>query len=237
AGVARFVAPFGRRWRLPRHGVRVLLDDGRGPLVVAYRLGRGSVIAALDEEAFTNGRIARGDNARLAVALALPRRHGAYVSFDEAPHGFIAAQHWWQIVPRAFVVALALVAFAFVIALAGAGIRLGPPLELALEGDGTSTDFIDAVAALLQRGRAFSHALSEAGHSALQVVARASGVPGDVPPEIAFEQPDAGAARKAYRLLLQTCTDPTCDERRFIDGVALAQRLRKEYAAHGSPRY
>lgn len=237
AGVARITAPLGRRWRVPRRGARVLFDDGHGALVVTYRLGRGWVTAGLDEEAFTSGRIARGDNARLALALALPRRPRAYVSFDEVPHGFIAPQHWWDIVPRSFVAALLLAAFAFVIALAGAGVRLGPPLVPEASGDETSGDFIGALAALLGRGRAFAHSLAGARESSSRALARALGVPDDTPPEVVLARLEPGDARTAYHMLLETCAGSSCDEGQFVKGVALAGRLRKEYAAHGSPRH
>ena len=94
ANAARFVAP-----GLSNEGVRdvapaaelrwhagggrtMLLVDERGPLVVRYAYGKGEVVAAIDESLFTNARLARADDARLAYALARPRIPGGLVAFD-----------------------------------------------------------------------------------------------------------------------------------------------------------
>ncbi len=210
AGVAHWDEPQALHWRVARRRVTVLVDDGRGATIVTYELGRGAVTAALDETALTNAGIARGDNARLAVALTMPRRRGAFVSFDEAPHGFIASAHWWQIVPRLLLLALALAALAIVIALAGAGVRLGPPLLTPASDVEPPPDLIDGLAALLERGRAYAHALAAAHASAFRAL-----------PCDQAELKTAGAA---------------CDERSFIRGVARAQQLRKD-AVDGSARH
>jgi len=234
AGIARLATRSGPRWHLAAQ--QLFVDDGRGPLVVSYPFGRGTVTAVLDASAFTNARIAGADNARLAAFLALPRRPGAYVSFDETLHGFAAAQHWWQIVPRPFLIALALAACALLVALAGAGIRLGPPLE----GQGASqrvpSDFIAALAALLQRGRAYGHTLDAARASTTRIIARVLGLPDDSTPQRVLAGLEPGAERSAYETLLQTCSRRLCDERSFVRGIALAAWLRKEYAAYGRSR-
>ncbi len=234
AGIARLATRSGPRWHLSAQ--QLLLDDGRGPLVLSYALGRGTVTAVLDEGAFTNARIAGGDNARLAAFLALPRRPGAYVSFDEMLHGFVTAQHWWQIVPRPFLIAVVLAACALFIALAGAGIRLGPPLEAQGKTERAPSDFIAALAALLQRGQAYGHTLDAARASTTRVMARVLGLPEDSTPQRVLAGLDPGAQRTAYETLLETCSGRSCDERSFVRGVALAAWLRKEYAAYGRSR-
>ncbi|MBC5803211.1 MAG: DUF4350 domain-containing protein, partial [Candidatus Eremiobacteraeota bacterium] len=243
AGVRRLTMGSGLRWVAPQRGsaqrrpLRVLLDDGRAALIISYGLGRGQVTAVLDEGAFTNARIANGDIARLAVALARPAHPGAYVSFDEALHGFVTAQHWWQIVPRLLLIALALMALALLVALAGAGIRLGPPLQITGTAERSPAGLVDGLAALLQRGRAYGHTLAAVRTSTTHVIARALGLPEDSAPERVLVALEPGTARDAYAALLQTCGDRSCGERRFVHGIALAAGLRKEYAAHGRSRH
>jgi len=242
-GVRRLTASTSLSWIVTQRGsaqrraLRVLLDDGRAAVIVSYALRRGTVTAVLDEGAFTNARISNGDTARLAVALTRPRRSGAYVSFDEALHGFITAQHWWQIVPRLFLVALGLMGLTLLVGLAGAGIRLGPPLDIKGATERSSSDFIDGLAALLQRGGAYGHTLVAATTSTTRIIAQALGLPEDSAPERVLVALEPGAERSAYEALLQTGARRACNERSFVHGIALAARLRKEYAAHGRSRH
>lgn len=237
AGVTRLDVSAARRYRRGRGGERVLFDDGRGPVAVAYRFGRGTVTAVVDEKLFANGGLARGDAARFALALASPGRRGGDVSFDEAVHGHAVPERWWQIVPRPFAIALALAVLALLVAFTGAAIRLGPPLPSEAREDRTTADFIDALGSLFARGKAVRYVLASATRSTARTIARALHVREEASDdEIAAQIPD-DASRSAFATLLAISRDGYPDDKNLLRGIVLAQRLRKEYAAHGRPRY
>ncbi len=235
-GVARVGSDWTLRWQMPKGAARVLFDDGRGPLALAYAFGAGTVVAVIDESLFTNAKIAGADRARFAAALALPRARGGRVSFDEAVHGFGVPEHWWQIVPRSFAIALGIAAAALLLAFAGAAARLGPPLVPEVRTDRSTSDFIDALAALFARGKAARRALADAKDSTTHAIARTLGLRDDAPPGDILARIAGEERRDAYRTLVQIAEGGAADEHDLVRGVALAQQLRKEYAAHGRPR-
>jgi len=233
AGV-RAVDPLRQeRWRVPKGAFTVLLDDGRGPLVVRYRLGRGSVTAVADERLFTNARIAHGDAARLALALVTSQRSNAAVAFDEALHGYVVSPHWWSIVPRPFVAALALALAVLVVAFAGAAFRLGPPIVPRPRDARSTADFIGGLASLLQRGRAVRGALADLLASTSHAAARAFAVPAGASHDELAARIEPAELRTAYRELVALVSNDRAVEAQLVRGAALAQRLRKEFAPHG----
>jgi hypothetical protein len=131
----------------------VLLGDRAGPIVVRIPTGRGEIDAVSDPHPFDNALIAQADNARLAFALARPRGGGA-VAFDETLHGALIERRWWQAIDLPERVALAGIALAVLLALAGSALRLGPGIALREAREPASDEFIAAVAALYERNRA-----------------------------------------------------------------------------------
>jgi hypothetical protein len=235
AGVARIVSRETRRWKRARD-TTVLLADARGPLVLRYRYGRGRVTTLVDESLFRNDALAAGDRARLAFALARPGRAAGEVAFDELVHGYAVPGRWWTLVPRGFAIALVVALVAIAIALAGAAIRFGPPVVPVDRRDRSSADFIDALSSLLERGHAERKALADAAVSTSRALARSFGL-GDAAStaEIAERLPSP-ASRDAYRTLVAFADGDLAKPSDFVRGLALAQALRKEYAAHGRPR-
>jgi hypothetical protein len=233
AGVRQYPAISVLRWRQGKRAT--LLADAQGILVVTYPYGKGQVVAAIDEPSFSNANIGRPDFARLAYALALPKR-GATVAFNESVHGFVTPEHWWAVVPRPFAIAI-WCAFAILLsAFAAAALRLGPPV-VPQPGDPNSAAFLDALAALLERGRARRKALLDAANSAQRAAARALGLPDDTALDkiaAAIEEPEQ---RRLFVELEQTRGIAKPNEAILVRGVALAQRLRKEWTTHGRPRY
>jgi len=126
---------------------------GRGPrqtgLSTAY--GRGVVVVIADPHPFDNALIARADNARLAYALAKPRRAGGIVAFDEALHGALVDRRWWDVIGIPQRVALGGIALAVLAALIGSMLRLGPAVTLRVAREPASDEFVAAVAALYER--------------------------------------------------------------------------------------
>jgi hypothetical protein len=206
-------------------------------VAVAYAFGRGRVTALIDESLFTNAALARGDGARLAVALATPRRAAGSVDFDEAVHGHDIPERWWQIVPLPFAIALGFAGTALLIAFAGAAMRLGPALLPETHEDRTTGDFIDALGSLFARGKAIRYALESAERSTALAVARALRLPEGATVDQIAARIDDDASRADFRELARIAASGFADEKNLVRGVALAQRLRKEYSAHARPRY
>jgi hypothetical protein len=156
---ARGPADFGALAQWVRAGGRLITLGnakplaGRTPLLVALRTpyGRGEIVSVGDPRVFDNALLTKADNARLAYALARPRRAGGIVAFDETLHGTIVDRRWWQVIDVPQRVALGGIALAVLIALAGSALRLGPAVTLRAAREPASDEFIAAVAALYQR--------------------------------------------------------------------------------------
>jgi hypothetical protein len=214
-----------------------LFDDGAGPVIVRYPYGRGTVTAVIDEALFDNANLGRADRPRLAYALATPGKPDGVVAFDETVHGYFTPVHWWSVVPRPFVIALAIALVAFLAALGGAAVRLGPPLVPRPRDDRSSADFIDALSTLLERGKAERAAMRDAAKSAAQAVARSLGLPDDTPAAGIAERIENTATREAFTTLTVLAERGSADGGNLVRTVALAQHLRKEFAPHGRQRY
>ena len=237
AGVARVGDAAGSaRWRLPHPHARTLFDDGRGTVILGYPFGRGEVVAVIDETLLDNANLAKDDRPRLAFALASPRRAGGLVWFDETVHGYLQPEHWWSVVPRPFVIALAIAALALLVALAGAAVRLGPPLVPRPRDDRTSADFIDGLSSLLERGKALRTAMQDASNATARAVARALGAGDDASAEQIGERIENVETRAEFRTMLHLAESGPADSDNLVRTVALAQRLRKEFAPHGRQR-
>ena len=234
AGVASVESAAPLRYREKR-GARVLLADGRGPLVLAYPFGRGSVVAIVDESLFTNAGLATADRARLAAAL-VTRPAAGTLAFDESAHGHVIPEHWWQIVPPRFTIALGIGALAAAIALVGAALRLGPPLVPEPRDDRTSGDFARAAASLLQRARGRERALLGAFEQTSRIAARAAGLADDVGTHLLAEHVEPAAARADFERLAELTRRVPLRDADFVRGIALAQRLRTEMTGHARAR-
>jgi hypothetical protein len=238
AGVAQLGDVSSRvRWKPAQTPKRALYDDGRGVVIVTYPFGHGAVTAIIDETLLDNASLARGDRARLAFALGAPRRAGGLVSFDETIHGYLTPEHWWSIVPRPFLYALVVAGFALLVALFGAAVRLGPPLLPKPRDDRSSADFIEALAALLERGGAFGTAMRDAADSTSHSIARSLGASSDASDQEIAAGLDREDERTAFRTLMELAEHGPADSENLVRAVALAQHLRKEFAPHARQRY
>ena len=227
AGVARITS--GETHRFRTMGARVLVDDGRGALVVTYPFGRGRVTAVVDRTLFANVGIATGDRARLFAALAHDAR-GGIVAFDEVPHGYTTPERWWMVVPRAFAFAVVFGCLVLLVAFAGAAIRLGPPLVPVARDDRTSADFIDALAALYERKAAVFETLRDVMHTTTSALARRLGR------DVRADADDVARALRSDRMraefaeLRALAANASATERDLVRGLALAHDLRKDRA-------
>jgi len=235
-GIDRVAFSTPLRWKA-RKGATILVADAAGPLALSYSYGKGRIVSVLDETAFDNAHIARADNARLAFVLASSGRPGARVAFDEAAHGYLVPEKWWQIMPRPLLIALGIVVAGLLIAFVGSAIRLGPPIAPPARTDATSAEFIDSLAALFERGHATAKALEEVVRSTVRIIAVSLGLPDDTPPSVIARRIEAPESRDAYLELAEAADAPSIDEGRLVRLVASAQRLRKEFTTHARTRY
>jgi len=147
----------------------------------------------------------------------------------------VVPEHWWAVVPRAFAIAIWSALAIVLIAFAGAALRLGPPV-LPRPVEPTSAAFLDALAALFQRGAAVRKAMLDAARSAKRSVATGLGVPEDTPPENIAALMDRPEQRREFLELVQVSSNAFPNEKNLVRGVALAQRLRKDFTTHGRSR-
>ena len=226
AGIVR-IDPRSDRRLYPTLGKKftTLVSDAKGPLVVRYARGKGEVTELLDESLFTNARLGNGDDARLAYALAAP----GPVAFDEVPHGYLTPEQWYEVVPRPFVIAIGISIVAVLIAIAGASIRLGPPV-VPFEREPTSVEFIDSLAGLFQRNHASRAALDDAIVSVRRTVATSLGFTASAAVEDVVARMRNPEDRGDFLELLATTRADRIDDAHLVRALALAQRLRKDYA-------
>lgn len=233
AGIARVGWPASRRFVSTRGSV-ALVADGFGRLAVRYAYGRGRVTAIVERGVFGNSRLGAPDNARLAYVLVQPGRPGGRVAFDEAVHGFLVPEHWWEIVPRPFLIGVLCAAFALLVAFAGAAVRLGPPIVPPRLREPTSLEFLDSVAGLLDRGHGARQAVADAVRSTKRTVAAALGLSDDAPNEMLAARIESPALRADFSALV--ALEPDKSGATLLRAATLAQRLRKEYAPYAGSR-
>ena len=213
-----------------------LIADDTGSVVVTYPLGKGVVTVIADESLFTNGRLARADNARLAydVATAGLTPHGS-IAFDEWSHGYVSGDSWWTVLPRPIQIALIAIACVFVAVLVGSALRFGPLAQLPDGAERTSAEYLTSMAVLYQRGRAVRAPLVEMADGCLRDVARALGLPENAGARAIAARlggPDEGLAEAVMDLdRLRSYEAP--HESDLVRAAALCVSLRKEFSSHG----
>jgi len=228
-------------------GVAPLLADHAGAVVAQYPLGKGSVTIVTDQSLFSNARIGKADNARLAYNLATAGAapHGQVV-FEEWVHGYASGDSWWTILPLPTRGALLLVALAALLLLVGSTLRFGPTAQPELGAERTSAEYVASMAALLRRGHAARQALRDLADFCTRDVAAALGLPEAAPIGAVCARLGAttdgrgsedlnGSSGAAAALLeldrLRAYEQPSSAE--LVRAAQLTARLRKEYTRHG----
>jgi Domain of unknown function (DUF4350) len=148
AGV-RSVRSLGGAWRgagsaLPAVG------PASAPLLLVARAARGSVALLADPAPLQNRLLGAADDAALGLALAGPR--GRPVAFLETVHGYGAARGLAAL-PSRVLWMLAGLGLAALTALWAAGRRLGPPEDAERPLPPPRSEYVDALAAALERTR------------------------------------------------------------------------------------
>jgi len=220
-----------------------LLADDTGAVVAQYPLGKGTVTIVTDQSLFSNARIGKADNARLAYNLATAGAgpHGQVV-FEEWVHGFASGDSWWTILPLPMRAALVLVALAGLVLLIGSALRFGPTAQPELEPERTSAEYVASMAELLGRGRAARKALRDLADFCTRDIAASLSLPESAPLALlisrlrATQRENGSAGRSDAAALLEldrlrAYEQPTNDE--LVRAAQLTALLRKEYSRHG----
>lgn len=220
-------------------GATPLVGDDTGGVVASYRLGRGTVTLVTDESLFTNGRLDKADNARLAldIATAALGPHGL-VAFDEWSHGYVAGDTWWSVLPRPFQAGIVLIGIALVLIAIPSAARFGPTARLPDAADRTSAAYLASMAALYRKGNAVRTAMRDLCDGCLRDVAAYVGLPETVNAKAIAQRlgdPDrdgspAEAVMEIDRLRSYEYPHPPD----LLRAAQLCARLRKEYTRHGS---
>jgi hypothetical protein len=212
-----------------------LVADGGGSVVTAYALGKGTIIVVTDQSLFTNTRIAKADNARLAYALA-GGGSGA-VAFDEYVHGYASGSSWWTILPVPVRIAFVIVVVGLLLLLVASTLRFGPTARLPEDAERTSAEYLSSVAALLARGHAARKALRDLVNTTLQDVAHGVGMSeraslGALASRLRFGEDGTHRADELIELDRLGGLDQPSDKD-LVRAAWLSVSLRKEFSRYG----
>jgi Domain of unknown function (DUF4350) len=157
AGVGTVDAPAESAFVRSGGATPLLVSSGGDRVAIAYRVGKGSVIAVTSPDAFGNERLAKRDNVRFAYAVLAGHQP---VVFDEYAHGYNDDATFWQAIPIEIRWALGATIVIVLVGLIGANVPFAPPVPLDAPDERTSAAYVDAMASLLRRARARADALS-----------------------------------------------------------------------------
>ncbi len=173
------------RWGAPRVNQERLYGDADGPLVLTYRLGKGSVIWWADSSPLTNFGLTQASNLMLflnSVDLNPGQPGRTRILWDEYFHGQRIG--FWSYVGRTpapwALVQLGLLATAALFTFAR---RSGPLRPLVEESRLSPLEFIDTLGALYQRKGAAREALEIAYHRFRFLLLGRLGLPSTASPD------------------------------------------------------
>jgi hypothetical protein len=213
----------------------VLLGDGNGDVVVRYPLGRGEVIAIVDQRPFSNDELARADNARLAYLVARPRSVNGVVAFDDGLHGALIDRPWYRALPIALRVGLGFAALAILLGIVGTALPGPAPMPLRLAREPSSAEFVDALAALYARTHARTAVAGILISDALAQAARRVGLPDDAPTDVLAARMGPVGGGAAIETLAHLAAMELTTDADLLARAKLAHLIRKE-SSHGADR-
>lgn len=129
---------------------RPALGSGGRDLLVVAPVGRGRIALLADASPLQNRLLAHADDAELGLSLAGPA--GRPVAFVESIHGYGRASGFGAI-PTSWRFALGGLVLAALVLIWARGRRLGPPEALERPLPPPRREYVDALAALLERSR------------------------------------------------------------------------------------
>ena len=150
---------------------RALLGATGGAVALAYRFGKGEIVAISDPTVFSNLRLGSRDNARFAYDV-LAR---GPVAFYERVNGYAADRSFWNALPRSARIAVFCLVAIALLGLIGGNIRFAPALPPASQPERDSSAYIVSMAGLLARGRAASRAIDDIAGAVTRALRRRFG--------------------------------------------------------------
>lgn len=175
SGVSRITGAGVGAWEREGAALPVLVGKS-GPLLVVADVGRGRVALLADTSPLTNELLTQADNAALGLALAGPASRA--VVFAESFHGAGGASGL-SAIPDAWLAALGIAAFACAALMIARGRRFGPPEPDERELAPARVAYVEAVGALLGRGRDRASAVAALRDRAAVLTVRTDRAGGD----------------------------------------------------------
>lgn len=218
-------------------------NDAGDALLIEYRYGEGRIVLLSDPFIVSNGGIRAEDNLQLALNIVRggsgsdAARRGV-IAFDEYHQGYGATRNevlaYFAGTPiLAFALQVSLIALAI---LWTRGRRWARPLPVPRADSGSKLEFIQSMAELQERARAFDLAIENIYGRARRALARFGGARPDMPRgEIAAHvAARSGANREGIENLMRECEEvvngaPTTARK----SLALVARLRETERALG----
>ncbi len=181
----------------PREKGRVWVKAGGAPFVTIYDVGRGEVWLVNRPAFLTNALLPKADNAVLACRLAEAMR-GDRIAFDEYVHGLrdrpsvavllLRPPALWMTLQLLLLTAILLWHHA---PRFGSLQSVPPPRRRSVE------EFLDALAALLERRGDYNNAIRTARENLARDIEQSLGLAADTPPEILARGRPAPADRRS----------------------------------------
>lgn len=189
----------------------VLLAGSGGPVAVALKQGRGTIVEFVTPTVFDNSRLALRDNAAFAYDFFAGARAPM---FDERVYGYAAGRTFWQVLPVPVIAGIVVALLALLLAVIAANVRRAPARALERADERDSFDYIVSVARMLQRGGA--------AHDVIMRLARA--VRG-------FRSPPLGdeGGRAAVEELRRLAERNDAGPREVLLAGTIFAKLRKDY--------
>lgn len=209
---ARLEGDAADRWRSVR--------DDQGAILARRPLGEGSLVVISETDLFSNGNLAREDNAVLIANLA--HSAGGAIAFDEYHHGFRSLRSPSDALGvfrgKAGVYQLAVAAAMVLVA---SSRRLGTPRRVKPPSRRSALEFVDSMAALYHLAGARDTALQAVGRGARRRLARRLGLPvtaldGEIASRLRVLEP-GGALRPDEALaMLARSREPVANDAQLV---------------------
>ena len=192
---------------------KTLLESGTRAAAIAYRHGKGTILALGDASLFDNTHLAMQSNAAFAYGIFATSRS---VLFDERIYGYAAGRSFSQVIGWPVRTAIAICIAALLLALAGSNVRFAPPIDAQPPDERDTSAYIASLARMLERGGASDAVIKRLAGSA-NALLRSHAVA------------DAEARELATELVqLQISSGPAA--RRLLRAGRIYARVRKDYA-------
>lgn len=208
---AKIAATYAASCALQR---KTLLQAGGRAAAIAYRRGKGTVIAISAPSIFDNTHLAQRDNAAFAYGVFAASQK---VLFDERIYGYAAGRSFGEVIGWPVRTAIGIAIVVLLLALVGSNVRFAPPVDAEPPDERDTAAYIASLARMLERGGACDAIIKRLASSANAILRSRGG--GD--PE---------AAQLATELVqLQISSGPRAATRLLRAGRLYA-RVRKDYA-------